>query len=37
MTVWSVNTPAAPEGAPSAHRHFVSLREAVPHILDFAS
>jgi mannitol-1-/sugar-/sorbitol-6-phosphatase len=30
MTVWQVNTAAAAEGA---HRHFASLREAVPHIL----
>ncbi len=34
MTVWGVNTTVAVEGA---HRHFVSLREAVPHILAFAS
>ncbi|KAF4408052.1 HAD family hydrolase [Streptomyces lycii] len=30
MTVWSVNAAAGVEGA---HRHFASLREAVPHIL----
>lgn len=30
MTVWGVNAAAAVEGV---HRHFVSLREAVPHIL----
>ncbi|MEU4466067.1 HAD-IA family hydrolase [Streptomyces sp. NPDC024017] len=30
MTVWGVNSAAAVEGV---HRHFVSLREAVPHIL----
>lgn len=34
MTVWGVNAVAAVEGV---HRHFVSLREAVPHILAFAS
>ncbi|MFI2765439.1 HAD-IA family hydrolase [Streptomyces echinatus] len=34
MTVWGVNTPAAVDGV---HRHFASLREAVPHILAFAS
>ncbi|MFF4038169.1 HAD family hydrolase [Streptomyces sp. NPDC001816] len=34
MTVWGVNAAAAVEGV---HRHFVSLREAVPHILAFAS
>jgi sugar-phosphatase len=34
MTVWNVNTAAAVEGS---HRHFASLREAVPHILAFAS
>lgn len=34
MTVWGVNTPAAVDGV---HRHFVSLREAVPDILAFAS
>ncbi|MGF1427909.1 HAD family hydrolase [Kitasatospora sp. LaBMicrA B282] len=34
MTVWNVNTAAAVDGV---HRHFASLREAVPHILDFAS
>ncbi|WP_051926602.1 HAD family hydrolase [Streptomyces durhamensis] len=34
MTVWGVNTEVAVEGV---HRHFASLREAVPHILDFAS
>lgn len=32
MTVWGVNTQVAVEGV---HRHFVSLREAVPHILAF--
>lgn len=30
MTVWGVNTPVAVEGV---HRHFRSLREAVPDIL----
>ncbi|MGW1955764.1 HAD family hydrolase [Streptomyces sp. NPDC001920] len=30
MTVWGVNTAVPVEGV---HRHFVSLREAVPHIL----
>ncbi|MGA4845109.1 HAD family hydrolase [Streptomyces sp. G5(2025)] len=30
MTVWGVNTATAVEGV---HRHFVELREAVPHIL----
>ncbi|NUW33179.1 HAD-IA family hydrolase [Nonomuraea sp. SMC257] len=34
MTVWGVNAAIAVEGV---HRHFVSLREAVPHILAFAS
>ncbi|MEV6294695.1 HAD-IA family hydrolase [Streptomyces sp. NPDC051896] len=34
MTVWGVNGAAAVEGV---HRHFESLREAVPHILAFAS
>ncbi|MFB0629516.1 HAD family hydrolase [Streptomyces sp. AB3(2024)] len=34
MTVWGVNTPAAVEGA---HRHYPTLREAVPDILAFAS
>ncbi|WP_030987976.1 HAD family hydrolase [Streptomyces sp. NRRL WC-3744] len=34
MTVWGVNTAAAVEGV---QRHFVSLREAVPHILAFVS
>ncbi|MFJ8586071.1 HAD family hydrolase [Streptomyces sp. NPDC093595] len=34
MTVWGVNAPAAVEGV---HRHFVRLREAVPHILAHAS
>ncbi|MFF7970645.1 HAD-IA family hydrolase [Streptomyces sp. NPDC007905] len=34
MTVWGVNSAAAVEGV---HRHFVTLREAVPHILAFAS
>jgi sugar-phosphatase len=34
MTVWGVNAAAAVEGV---HRHFASLREAVPHILDFAT
>ncbi len=34
MTVWGVNTAVAVEGV---HRHFGSLREAVPHILAFAS
>lgn len=34
MTVWGVNTAVAVEGT---HRHFVSLREAVPHILAFVS
>ncbi|MCC5480995.1 HAD family hydrolase, partial [Streptomyces barringtoniae] len=34
MTVWGVNAAAAVEGV---HRHFASLREAVPHILAFAS
>jgi sugar-phosphatase len=34
MTVWGVNAATPVEGV---HRHFVSLREAVPHILAFAS
>ncbi|MEV5802191.1 HAD-IA family hydrolase [Streptomyces collinus] len=34
MTVWGVNAAAAVEGV---HRHFASLREAVPHILAFMS
>lgn len=34
MTVWGVNAAAAMEGV---HRHFASLRQAVPHILDFAT
>ncbi|WP_405844772.1 HAD-IA family hydrolase [Streptomyces platensis] len=34
MTVWGVNAAVAVEGV---HRHFDSLREAVPHILAFAS
>ncbi|MGW7524719.1 HAD family hydrolase [Streptomyces sp. NPDC054783] len=34
MTVWGVNAAASVEGV---HRHFTSLREAVPHILAFAS
>ncbi|MFE1754621.1 HAD family hydrolase [Streptomyces anandii] len=34
MTVWGVNATVAVEGV---HRHFASLREAVPHILAFAS
>lgn len=34
MTVWGVNTPAAVDGA---HRHFSSLREAVPDILAFVA
>jgi sugar-phosphatase len=33
MTVWGVNTAAAVAGV---HRHFASLREAVPDILAFA-
>ncbi|MFI9150125.1 HAD family hydrolase [Streptomyces sp. NPDC053367] len=33
MTVWGVNTA---EPVAGVHRHFDSLREAVPHILDFA-
>lgn len=33
MTVWGVNAAVAVAGV---HRHFASLREAVPHILDFA-
>ncbi|MEU7424130.1 HAD-IA family hydrolase [Streptomyces sp. NPDC040750] len=34
MTVWGVNTEDAAEGV---HRHFGSLRAAVPHILAFAT
>ncbi len=34
MTVWGVNAATAVAGV---HRHFVSLREAVPHILAFAA
>ncbi|MGW3014295.1 HAD family hydrolase [Streptomyces sp. NPDC001219] len=34
MTVWGVNAAVAVEGV---HRHFDSLREAVPHILAFVS
>ncbi|MFK4066279.1 HAD-IA family hydrolase [Streptomyces sp. NPDC029674] len=34
MTVWGVNTPVAVDGV---HRHFASLREAVPDVLAFAS
>ncbi|MER6788032.1 HAD-IA family hydrolase [Streptomyces sp. NPDC000658] len=34
MTVWGVNAAAAVEGV---HRHFASLREAVPEILAFVS
>lgn len=34
MTVWGVNSAVAVEGV---HRHFASLREAVPHILAFVS
>ncbi|WP_328332188.1 MULTISPECIES: HAD family hydrolase [unclassified Streptomyces] len=34
MTVWSVNAPDAVDGV---HRHFATLREAVPHILAYAS
>ncbi|MFD7278690.1 HAD family hydrolase [Streptomyces sp. NPDC059862] len=34
MTVWGVNAAVAVEGV---HCHFVSLREAVPHILAFVS
>lgn len=34
MTVWGVNAAQAVEGV---HRHFRSLREAVPHILEFTS
>lgn len=34
MTVWGVNTPVAVDGV---HRHFVSLREAVPAILAFVA
>ncbi|WP_329450334.1 HAD-IA family hydrolase [Streptomyces sp. NBC_01724] len=34
MTVWGVNAPVAVDGV---HRHFGSLREAVPEILAFAT
>lgn len=34
MTVWGVNAAVAVEGV---HRHFDSLRDAVPHILAFVS
>jgi sugar-phosphatase len=34
MTVWGVNAPVAVEGV---HRHFGSLREAVPEILSFTT
>ncbi|MFJ9417737.1 HAD family hydrolase [Streptomyces sp. NPDC101227] len=34
MTVWGVNTPAPVDGV---HRHFASLREAVPDILAFTT
>lgn len=34
MTVWGVNATVAVEGV---HRHFDSLRDAVPHILAFVS
>ncbi len=34
MTVWGVNAAVAAEGV---HRHFTSLREAVPHILALVS
>lgn len=34
MTVWGVNAAAEVEGV---HRHFVSLREAVPYILAFVT
>ncbi|MFJ1967396.1 HAD family hydrolase [Streptomyces sp. NPDC087903] len=34
MTVWGVNVPVAVDGV---HRHFESLREAVPDILAFAT
>ncbi|MEV0976363.1 HAD-IA family hydrolase [Streptomyces sp. NPDC049915] len=34
MTVWGVNAATAVEGV---HRHFVSLREAVPHIRAFTA
>nr|WP_308460838.1 HAD-IA family hydrolase [Streptomyces sp. Ru71] len=34
MTVWGVNAPAPVEGV---HRHFGTLREAVPHILAFVA
>ncbi|MFD7612588.1 HAD family hydrolase [Streptomyces sp. NPDC059828] len=34
MTVWGVNAAVAVDGV---HRHFASLREAVPHILAFVS
>lgn len=33
MTVWGVNAPVAPDGV---HRHFGSLRDAVPGILALA-
>lgn len=34
MTVWGVNAPVAVDGV---HRHFGSLREAVPEILAYAT
>jgi sugar-phosphatase len=34
MTVWSVNSPEPVSGS---HRHFVTLRAAVPHVLAFAA
>ncbi|MFI6642118.1 HAD family hydrolase [Streptomyces sp. NPDC050504] len=34
MTVWTVN---APDPVPGAHRHFASLRDAAPQILEFAA
>jgi sugar-phosphatase len=34
MTVWGVNTPVAVDGV---HRHFGSLREALPDILAFVA
>ena len=34
MTVWAVNGAGAMQGV---HRHFVTLREAAPHILGFAT
>ncbi|MQY10897.1 Hexitol phosphatase A [Streptomyces sp. RB5] len=34
MTVWGVNTPGGVDGV---HRHFTSLREAVPDILAFVA